>query len=102
MKGFQNASVRGVLPVDPKTGQQGFSFDLEDGSIVRLKLGVGCAATLSALIIEYRETYQADFESGATCQSSMSSGSPHSDGSPQSGQKVVPPTKSSKAEIGNA
>lgn len=93
MNGYVDASLRSVLPVDPTSGRQGICFDLEDGSVVRLRLDGPSAQRLIKWMADYRTE---------TDQSSGSSGSPHSEGSPQDGQKVVPPTISSKAETGDA
>jgi len=95
---YTPARLRGVLPMDQHTGLQGVAFDLPSGEVLRLVLDEKSAADLSNLLREY----QISAGSRAISQSSASSGSSHSDGSPQSGQKVVPVTKSSKAEAGDA
>jgi len=102
MRDYVDASLRGTLPVDPISGQQGVCFDLADGSVVRLRLDWQSAQALSDWISDHWDDYRGRRDSGVLSQSSGSSGSSHSDGSPQDGQKVDPPKSSSKAGIGYA
>lgn len=50
---FQSASWRGTTRVDLETQEIGVSFNLEDGSIVRLKLSTDSARNLSESVAEY-------------------------------------------------
>lgn len=40
---FSRATWRATLPVDPQTGETAISFDLADGSVVRLRLSAKSA-----------------------------------------------------------
>lgn len=62
----------------------GISFDLADGSIVRLALDMESARHVSETLLEYAGPYWVRTNS----QSDKSDGSPSRDGSPQEGQNV--------------
>lgn len=78
---YMPATVRGVLP-QQVNGDMAFSFDTADGT-VRLRISGDGAIWLASVLFE-----SMDYLTRTKVQSAMSSGSPHSDGSPQSGQSV--------------
>lgn len=75
---FTRAKLHGVLPVCRATGLMGMSFQLEDGTMVRIALPEDQVASLMAGVSFYL----------AKCgvQSEMSSGKPRCDVSPLEGQ----------------
>lgn len=90
---YIRSSLVGVTPVDPGTGYFGLSFEL-DGELVRVALPVKDAGAIQAVVTPDENSI---YRTRTTDQSEMSSESPHSDGSPQGGQNVAPPTRSSNA-----
>lgn len=92
---FTPATVRGVLPRHPENGAEGVSFDIRDGTVLRLWLDAASVEFLIESLLYYRDL------ATQTVQSDNSSGSPASDGSSEAGQSVCPPTSSSSAEDGD-
>jgi hypothetical protein len=92
---FTPATNRGVLPCHPESGAQGISFDLEDGTIIRLWLPWNSVGGMIQGLTYHRDRFV------RTDQSDMSSGKPARDGSSPDGQSVCPDTSSSNAEVGD-
>ena len=83
----------GVLPLDLATGRFGISFDL-DGQRVRLSLSIDAARLIARMVLGGAYS---SYPTGTIDQSSISSGNRQADGSPQDGQDVYPPSRSSNA-----
>lgn len=98
---YSKAILRGVLPVDSQTGQQGLSFELGSGEIVRVMLDLTCAESLKTCLSTYQGYHFQRLAISTASQSEISSGNSSSDGSPQDGQNDAPVTKSSTAGVGN-
>jgi hypothetical protein len=67
-KSFLHAAWRGTLPEDLVTGERGVSFDLEDGTTVRLRLSAESAQAI-------HETFAPGYDAAvrSLVQSAMSS-----------------------------
>jgi hypothetical protein len=77
---FKPATLRGMLPVCPDSDDLGVSFDLADGSIVRLRIPMADVRGL------YRNIY--DRRGVQAFHPDSSSGNPSVDGSVTPGQSV--------------
>ena len=89
---YRAAQLRGVLPVDDVHQITACSFDLPDGSIVRLSFSVKDAADLAHSILNYLSDHLDRVQSP---KSSDISSSPRS--IPDEGMNVCPPEISSDA-----
>ncbi len=99
---YQRAVLRAVGTPPADASVVGLSLDTSSGradEALRLRLSLG-EAERTALALLDAVAVQRYRASLCQVQASISSGSPSSDGSPQEGQSVYPPAKSSSACCG--
>lgn len=63
---YQPATFRNATPVDPQFAEIGLGFNLCDGSVVRLRMGVTDARAFVQSAWDYLLTYEARLQSAAS------------------------------------
>ncbi len=96
---YPQAKWRGMTRMDAQSGTAVLCFALASGETLRLHLSERELRNVAEVTRECVDSHRASM----TAQSGSSSGKPQDDGSsPDPGQSVCPPTRSSSAEAGDA